>query len=68
MQTPIHEYGVVCFIEDTKLNVFSFGFAYSKNLGHSLNKSFVEAIPNFAALKEKELSASQLQIHYQIFC
>ncbi len=58
MQTPIHEYGIVCIIEDTKLNVFSFGFAFSKNLDHSLKKSFVEAIPNFAALKEKAFSST----------
>lgn len=57
MHTPINEYGVVCFIEDTKLNVFSFGFAFSNNLGHTLKRSFIEAIPNFAAQKEKELTA-----------
>lgn len=57
MHTPINEYGVVCFIEDTKLNVFSFGFAFGNNLGHTLKRSFIEAIPNFAALKEKELTA-----------
>lgn len=58
MHTSINEYGVVCFIEDTKLNVFSFGFAFSKSLGHSLKRSFIEAIPNFAALKEKETTPS----------
>ncbi len=54
MHTPIDEYGVVCCIEDTKLNVFSFGFAFSKSVDHSLRRSLIEAIPNFVALKENK--------------
>lgn len=61
MHTSANEYGVVCFIEDTKLNIFSFGFAYDDNLNKSLKRSLLEAIPNFAAIKENETSAAPLK-------
>lgn len=62
MSTPSNDYGIVCFIEETKSNIFSFGFSYGQNFEYSLQSAFLEAVPNFIALKEnRELSTVGFQ-------
>lgn len=46
-------HGTLCKISDDHKNFNSYGFSYSNSLEASLEKSFIEALPNFLYLLEK---------------
>lgn len=46
-------HGIVCKISDDQKKINSYGFSYSNSLDASLQKSFIEALPNFLYLIEK---------------
>lgn len=58
MQTPNDLFGIVCVIrsigelEMRWEKIYSYGFSVSKHFNHSLEKAFLEALPNFIALLE----------------
>jgi hypothetical protein len=65
MATRPGDSGIVCFIEDTKTNIFSFGFSYGQNVELNLQRAFFEAVPNFIALKEAHELSSTAQSKLQ---
>lgn len=65
MATPTSLYGLVCQISDTERK--SFGFAMSDSMENSQRRSFLESIPSFCWLKNKnELNQSDSSVPWQI--
>nr|BFD65285.1 hypothetical protein HAGR004_03070 [Bdellovibrio sp. HAGR004] len=65
MATPTSLYGLVCQISDIERK--SFGFALSDSMENSQRRSFLESIPSFCWLKNKnELNQSASSVPWQI--
>lgn len=65
MATPTNLYSLVCQIADTERK--SFGFAMSDSMENSQRRSFLESIPSFCWLKNKnELNQSVSSVPWQI--
>lgn len=47
------QHGILCKISQEDKNFNSYGFSYSNSIDVSLEKSFIEALPNFLYLNEK---------------
>lgn len=53
MNTPNNMFGLVCRIRSLDFNRITFGFSLNQNIEHAIDKSFLEALPNYAWLDQK---------------
>lgn len=56
MQTPKNLFGVVCSIKSEKIKLTALGFGLSDSIERSVQRSFNEALPNFAWLTDDDKS------------
>lgn len=53
MNTPNNMFGLVCRIRSLDFSKIAFGFSLNRNIEFAINKSFSEALPNYAWLDQK---------------
>jgi len=56
MHTPPDNVGIICSIQHLEANFYSFGFSFDSEYSTGLERSFLEAIPNIAAISNDDLS------------
>lgn len=59
VNTPNNMFGLVCRIRSKNFNKIAFGFSLNQNLESAINKSFLEALPNYAWLDQKSNDSKQ---------
>lgn len=59
MNTPNNMSGLVCRIRSLDFNKIAFGFSLNQNMESAINKSFLEALPNYAWLDQKSIDSHQ---------
>ncbi len=59
MNTPNNMFGLVCRIRSVDFDKIAFGFSLNQNTESAINKSFLEALPNYAWLDQKTNDSHQ---------
>ena len=59
MNTPNNMFGLVCRIRSLDYSKITFGFSLDQNMESAINKSFLEALPNYAWLDQKSNDSHQ---------
>jgi hypothetical protein len=59
MNTPNNMFGLVCRIRSLEFDKIAFGFSLNQSMELAINKSFLEALPNYAWLDQKSNDSHQ---------